>query len=234
MCSGSGPIAWTWNRELCPCFDTCWYQHCFVAWQYRLAESDVAASFVGTPNVCSTVHTVWFIWKRLMNVAIVVAKEPAVHRRRISVCGSLRIPLRHHLARRASVRTIMSGLTALIRTHGPSTVLVIWSDYDQSRIGWKLTLSTSLFNICCPDLHDRIGLCYRRAEPLAAVVPVLERVVVRVAMLCGCRSNSDCERRADCAECRVLHWKVLIYGRPESAGIVLSLYALLASIPIAT
>jgi len=210
VCSGSGPIAWTWNRELCPCFDTGWYQHCFVAWQHRLAESDVAAGFVGTPNVSSAIHTVWFIWERFMNVAIVVAKKPAIHRHRVSVRSSLRIPLRHHLARRASVGTIMSGLTALIRTHGPSTVLVVGSDCDQSRIVWKLTLSASLLDICCPELHDRIGLCYRRVQPLAVVVPVLERLMMRVAMLCKCRSNPECERRAGYAECRALHWKVLI------------------------
>lgn len=38
----------------------------------------------------------------------------------------------------------MAGQALLIRAHGPSGILLIWSNGNQARVGWELALSAPL------------------------------------------------------------------------------------------
>lgn len=60
----------------------------------------------------------------------------------------MRIPLHRHLALRTGIRAVIARFARLIWTHGPTSILGIRSDGDQTCIGGELTLSSALLYCC--------------------------------------------------------------------------------------
>lgn len=99
----------------------------------------------------------------------------------------------------------MARFAALIWTHGPTAILVIGSDRDQSSVGWELTFSTSFHDSWLPGFQRCPSLCYRTTQLSAVMMPALKRIEMRIAMLGVNGRELKNESRADCAEYRILH-----------------------------
>lgn len=76
--SGTAPVVRTRNCKLRRILDVGWDKHRFVTRQYRLAECDVAASVVLAPYRSCTADTVGLVGEWLLNVSVLVAKQPTI------------------------------------------------------------------------------------------------------------------------------------------------------------
>jgi hypothetical protein len=68
------------------------------------------------------------------------------HGHGVRIGSGLGIPLHRDLTSRAGVRAVVAGLARLVRAHGPTGVLLIGSDRDETGVGWELALTTTLLN----------------------------------------------------------------------------------------
>lgn len=66
------------------------------------------------------------------------------HRHGVAVRGSLGIPLHGDLTGRAGIGTVVAGLAGLVRAHGPTRVLLIGGDSNQTSIARELALAALL------------------------------------------------------------------------------------------
>lgn len=72
--------------------------------------------------------------------------DATYHGHGVRVGSGLGIPLHRDLTSRAGVRAVVARLARLVRAHGPTGVLLIGGDGDETGVGWELALSTTLLN----------------------------------------------------------------------------------------
>lgn len=167
LSSCRAPIARAGNCQLRPTVDLSWNQHGLISWKYCLAERNHRSSIILRSDCAGSIDTVWLVGEWFADVPIRVAVQATVlwllvtifsrglyfstyHGQRISIRSSFWIPLRHHLSRRTSIRTVRTRRTRLIRTHGPACVRRPGCNCDQTCVRRERTSSTFLqpdFNI---------------------------------------------------------------------------------------
>ena len=118
------------------------------------------------------------------------------HGLRIRVRGRIRIPLRHHLAGRACIWAISTGFAALIRTHRPSSILILGRHSNQACVGRKLTFTRPRLQRDYTPVEQRSFLDLGCMCIPVMLVSMFERVEVRVAMLCACKRQMERKHRA--------------------------------------
>lgn len=110
-----------------------------------MAPRQVTLALVDGLDGTSSFNTVGLVGKRLLDIAAFVAIQSTVHRGRIRI-RRIRIPLGHDHTRLASNGAVVAWLALLVRTHSPSSILLIRSDSNQVGIVRGESAGSSLHN----------------------------------------------------------------------------------------
>lgn len=105
-------------------------KHGLVAGQNSLAVGNLLGAVVDGLDGAGAGDTVGLAWEGLLDVAVVVAVETAVHRGRIGV-GRVWVPLVHDHALLAGDGAVVAGLAGLVRAQSPAGILLVRSDGDE-------------------------------------------------------------------------------------------------------
>lgn len=121
-------------------------KHSLITRQDSLAERNGLSSLVFSLDGTGTILAVRLVRERLLDLAVLVTVQTAIHGHGVTVGSGLGIPLHGDLTSRASIWAVVARLARLVGAHGPSGVLFIGGDRDETSISWELALTTTLLN----------------------------------------------------------------------------------------